>query len=359
MPTDNQASNPTQAAPAAAPSSPSFDAPAPRRRGAAMLPWLLLVLVAAGAALGGWSLNQKIGRVEQAMSKRQQVADSDILQAKLKTEQALDTLRDVQSRLTALDTRVANDSGQQAALQQLYQDLSRNRDAWVLAETEQIVSSANQQLQLTGDVHGALLALEGADARLAGTGTSLATVRAALEKDIARLKTVPAQDIPQLAGKLDQAIAQIDSLPLQAEYVAPAGNAGPAQAPAATLSQWRQWWHQLVDQLGASLKQLIQVRRLDQPDEMLVSPSQGAWLRANLKLRLLNARLALLARDQKDLHANLRVAQTALSKYFDVKSQRTQAVQALLTQVDSGANAVELPTLAGSLSAIAQVKVKN
>ncbi|VVE14330.1 Putative uroporphyrinogen-III C-methyltransferase [Pandoraea eparura] len=345
-------------------SPPAWQPPEPpqRRRGSgAALPWLLFVLVSAGAGIGGWSLNQKLDRVQQELARRQQAGDAQVMQAQVRTAQALDNQHDLQNRLTALEGRVSDSRSQQAALEQLYQDLAHNRDEWVLAETEQIVMSANQQLQLTGNVRGALIALEGADARLARSGApQLAGVRDALKKDIDRLKAVPAADLPQLTGKLDQAIAMVDTLPLQAEEqraesaVGAAGSAGGASG--ASEAGWIATWHRLSAEMLGSLKQLVQVRRLDDPDVMLVAPEQGAFLRANLKLRLLNARLALLARNASAVHSDVVVAQAALDKYFDAKSRRIAAVKTLLDQVDAGSRTIELPTLDASLTAIGQVK---
>jgi uroporphyrin-3 C-methyltransferase len=49
----------------------------------------------------------------------------------------------------------------------MYQELSSTRDERVLAEVEQAVVIAMQQLQFAGNVEAALLRLQGADARLA------------------------------------------------------------------------------------------------------------------------------------------------------------------------------------------------
>lgn len=364
-PNSPASTGPAASSPSAAPYGtpgvpPAWTPPEPpqKRRGSgAALPWLLFVLVSAGAGIGGWSLNQKLDRVQQEMARRAQAGDAQVMQAQVRTAQALDNQRDLQNRLTALEGRVADSRSQQASLEQLYQELAHNRDEWVLAETEQIVTSANQQLQLTGNVRGALIALEGADARLARTGApQLAGVRDALKKDIDRLKAVPAADLPQLTGKLDQAIAMIDTLPLQAEEQRAAPKSDATGPSGAGDTGWRATLDRLSGEMLGSLKQLVQVRRLDDPDVMLVAPEQGAFLRANLKLRLLNARLALLARNAAAVHTDVLVAQAALDKYFDGKSRRIRAVKTLLDQVDSGARTIELPTLDASLTAIGQVK---
>src|SRR6266542_2987440 len=65
--------------------------------------------------------------------------------------------------------RLAESQSQSLALEALYQDLSRNRDEWQLAEIEQVLAIASQQLQLARNVRAALLALQLADSRLART----------------------------------------------------------------------------------------------------------------------------------------------------------------------------------------------
>jgi hypothetical protein len=45
----------------------------------------------------------------------------------------------------------------------LYRNLARTRDEWVLGEIEQMLFTADQQLQLAGNLHGALNALQAAD----------------------------------------------------------------------------------------------------------------------------------------------------------------------------------------------------
>ncbi|MFT3849367.1 MAG: uroporphyrinogen-III C-methyltransferase [Propionivibrio sp.] len=49
------------------------------------------------------------------------------------------------------------------------------------------------------------------------------------------------------------------------------------------------------------MRSLVRIQRFDREEPALLSPGQAFFLRENLKLRLLNARLALLAHDQVDL----------------------------------------------------------
>ena len=71
----------------------------------------------------------------------------------------------------------------------------------------------------------------------------------------------------------------------------------------------------------------MRVTRIDQPEAMLLAPEQAFFLRENLKLRLLNARLALLSRQFDTAQSDLRDAQAALDRYFDRSSRRVGAGQ--------------------------------
>jgi len=101
------------------------------------------------------------------------------------------------------------------------------------------------------------------------------------------------------------------------------------------------------------------VRRIDNADAMLVSPDQGYFVRENLKLRLLSARLSLLSRNQDTLKSDLSAADATLARYFDGASKDTQTVRELLKDVGAGSAAVALPTLDTSLKAIEQYRSRG
>jgi uncharacterized protein HemX len=75
-------------------------------------------------------------------------------------------------------------------------------------------------------------------------------------------------------------------------------------------------------------------------------------LRENLKLRLLNARLALLARDETTYRSDMKVAASWLERYFDTRSRIATAMAVTLKQLGSGAIGVSLPTIGESLAAV-------
>jgi uroporphyrin-3 C-methyltransferase/uroporphyrinogen III methyltransferase/synthase len=106
------------------------------------------------------------------------------------------------------------------------------------------------------------------------------------------------------------------------------------------------------------LKQLIQIRDVAHPEALLLSPTQAYFARENLKIRLLNARLALLSRNEPAFRSDLIAAQDTIAKYFDTRAKQTQTVQALLKQVQNSQLSIQMPTLAASLDAVRNYKAK-
>lgn len=281
-----------------------------------------------------------------------------------------DQAKELQIKVGVLESRQSEAQSQQLALEQLYQDLSKNRDEWALSEIEQVLSTASQQLQLAGNVQGALIALQNADRSLSRSDTpQFLTIRRAIAGDIERLKAMPAVDLAGVALRLDSVITQVEYLPMLSSEkpllpAAPVRDSRKKQAqpePAAlTLGQrvsqtWRNWSQEMWD----DVRQLIRVRSVEQPEALMLSPSESYFVRENLKLRLLNARLALLSRNEATFRDDLATAQDMLLKYFDTRARATQSVQAALRQVQANDLQIEMPTLADSLNAVRNYKAKQ
>src|SRR5258705_13090585 len=180
---------------------------------------LLAVVLAAGLAALSWlDARHRIATTQEELARRLREIESDSREARLVSRQAQEALRDAQGRIASLEARLAESQSQQLALEALYQDLSRNRDEWQLAEIEQVLAIASQQLQLARNVRAAILALQLAEARLSRTDRpQFARIRRALARDIERLKAVPAVDFAAVTARMDNLIAVIDSLPLAFE----------------------------------------------------------------------------------------------------------------------------------------------
>ncbi|MFZ6658257.1 uroporphyrinogen-III C-methyltransferase [Undibacterium sp. TJN19] len=333
-------------------------------------------------AVNWWSSQNQITSLREEVAKRLLSADTNSSETKVLARNVQENAKEIQSKVILLEGKQSEAQSQQLALEQLYQDLSKNRDDWALAEIEQVLSTASQQLQLAGNVQGALIALQNADGRLAKSEKpQFISIRRAIAKDIERLKSLPALDLPGVALRLDSVITQIDHIPLWADEKSVV-SATPPKAPLRVLPKsalnakadkkpvveeieentWsmrvQDAWQSFSSEMWNEVKQLIRVRNVETPDVLLLTPSQSYFARENLKLRLLNARLALLSRNESIFRSDMIAAQDAIGKYFDTRAKQTQTVQALLRQVQGSNLSIEMPTLAESLNAVRNYKVK-
>jgi len=116
----------------------------------------------------------------------------------------------------------------------------------------------------------------------------------------------------------------------------------------------------MAAELWGELRQLVIVRRVDSPEPPLLAPTQAYFLRENLRLRLLSARLALHSRSQGAYQEDLRTAQQWLQKYFDQRARATQQAQAQLRQLQAATLGFEPPpSISDSLEAVRGFKSRR
>ncbi len=332
-----------------------------------------------------WSSTNQITQLREELARRLQAVDTTTAETKIIAKSVQESSKELQVKVGVLENKEVESESHALALQQLYQDLSKNRDDWALSEIEQVLSTASQQLQLAGNVQGALIALQNADARLARSDKpQFITIRRAIARDIDRLKALPNVDLPGIALRLDSAIAQVETMPLwvdenqvtitnplkaSAKPVAPTKNTGSVKSGKDIHSEeseqagWMQWvddrWQSWSTEMWDQLRQLVRIRNVENPDALLLSPSQGYFAKENVKLRLLNARLALLSRSEAPFRSDMIAAQDEIARYFDTRSKQTQTVQALLRQIQNSNVSIEMPSLAESLNAVRNFTVKQ
>jgi uroporphyrin-3 C-methyltransferase len=311
------------------------------------------VAIAALLALGASGLLwQKLSTIQEQLARQSADAGSHAVEARALAREAQELARDVSARQAVTDTRVSEVALQRAQLEELMQSLSRSRDENLVVDIESALRLAQQQAQLTLSAEPLLAALRTADQRLArGAEPRLARVRAAIARDIERIRTAAVADVPGVLLRLDDLARQVDELPLL-NAVGPAAARATQQADPAPVRA-APWWQQWIGVLRDEARALVRVSRIDQPEAVLVAPEQGFFLRENLKLRLMNARLALLARQTDAARADLGTASAALTRYFDPASRRTQAAAASLQQMQSQLRAVDLPRVDETLAALA------
>jgi uroporphyrin-III C-methyltransferase len=313
--------------------------------------WLALG-VAAVALLLSLGLWQKLSRIQEQLARQSADAGQQSLEAKAWAKQAQDTVKDSAARLGLVEARLGEVALQRSQLEELMQSLSRSRDENLVVDIEAALRMAQQQAQLAGSMEPLLAALKSAQQRVQRAAQPrLAPVQRALEKDLERLNGTPVFDLPGLLIKLDEGVALVDSLVL-ANQQQPAQAALPAKLDAQGAPVAPSWWMAGLNRFGDQLRDLVRVSRIDSPDAALISPEQSFFLRENLKLKLLNARLGLLARQKDAARNDLGSAAVMVRRYADASSRKTTQMLQLLEQAGLQMKASEMPRLEASLSAL-------
>lgn len=350
------------------PSTSSSTPPASSsKRGSGLATTVALVALAV-AGLAGWQVYElRSGAIEirEEVAQRLAASDSALAEARGSARQQQESIASLQGKIGALEAHVAATEGQAAALENLYQEFSRTRDDRVVAEAEQAIGIAAQQLQLAGNREAALIALQGAEARLAAQDRGqFQALRRALVRDIERLQAAPQVDIPGIALRLEALLERVDTLPLafagQLDDPAAVGNEG-ASVPEATSADpsvidfitgvARDIWREMLT--------LVRIERLDQSEPVLLAPAQTTYLRENLKIRLLTARLALLARDGRTFAADLAQARGWVERFFDQRDPAVQETLAELAALQALPVKVEQPAPSESIAALRMLQARS
>lgn len=330
----------------------------------------VVALVAAGAIGMAWHTQQRVGQLEAELVKRQQDSQGQAQEARLLARQAQEVARDAAARAALLDTRLAEVALQRSQVEDLIKSMSRSRDENLLVDIEAALRVAMQQSSLTGSAEPLVSALQTADDRLARTQQPrLEPVRRALAKDLDRLKATRVADLPTLAIRLDEAIRLIDEVPLlqdpgvvrsapaAATTVTTTASSPPPAASVASGATWTErvmgWGRWMTQTVWHETRALVRVTRIDRPEAMLLAPEQAFFLRENVKLRLLNARLSLLSRQTPTAQADLQQARLSIERYFDTRARKTQLALSLLQDISQQSPQITLPRPDDTLAALA------
>lgn len=369
------------------PASEERPAPPPARGGGAGALFTLTLVVALVALLMSGILWQKLEQTQQSLARQSAETASDAKDAREAATQADSSVQELQARLSVAEVRLSEVSLQRTQLEELMVSVSRSRDDHLVQELESTLKLAQQQAQLTGSAQLLISALQSADQRIArATQPRLNPVQRAIARDIERIQATSLTDIPALANRLDEMVKAVDDLPL-ANAVGALGRpgtgvdtarsrgglSGPAGGQGKTGSDvdatdlggaspglwgrlneqaqvlWQRVWSEVRDEA----RDLLRVSRIDQPEALLLAPDQAMMLRQNLKMQLLNARLALLARQIPLAQVDVLATAAAVRRYFDDDAVVTRNMLKALAQIQSEMKSTDLPRPNETLSALA------
>lgn len=356
-------SEPTSGLPPPATPAPSSAAPL---SGSARLVLTALGIVALAALVASVLLWQRLSGIQEQLARQSADSGAQAIEARTMARQAQDLSRETASRLAVAEARVNDMALQRRQLEELIQNLSRSRDENLAVDIESGLRLAQQQAQLTGNLEPLVAALRSAQQRIERSAQPrLAPVQQAITHDLDRLGRASVTDTAGLLGRIDDLVRQVDDLPLlnavahasAMRRMAAAQGAGDAPAAAtpstADLPRWQAVLLSAWEVVRDETRGLLRVSRIDRPEAVLLSPEQAFFLRENLKLMLLNARLGVLARQPDAARADLASASNALNKYFDPASRRTQAAATTLQQAQAHLKTAQLPGIDDTLAALA------
>jgi uroporphyrin-3 C-methyltransferase len=315
----------------------------------------VLAVCALLAALAAWLDGRRVqrdfrGEVAQRLAG---IESSTTATARSEVELA-GLLKDARAKIDVLEAQLAESQSQQAALEALYRDLAPSRDEIAVSEIEQVLLVANQQLQLAGNVPSALTAMQLADLKLRQLDRpQFLPLRRALANDMDALRALPFVDVTGLSLKLDQAIALAPTLPFAMDERLPPAAAARGDVPPQDLPAWRR----VLADAWAQLRDLVRIERSDRAAAPLLPPTQQYFLRENLRLRLLGARIALQNHDDASFRADVAASDVLLKQYFDTRTKPVQAVQATLKLLAATPATSAMPSLTRSLEAVRALRV--
>lgn len=377
-----------QTAPAAS-SSPGPASAAPKQTGQAghaarkrrrVLPWafavVLLIAIALAAAV--WYQQKTFKQTQSELATRVQGGVSAANQAAEQAQQALSAVREQSRQIATLESSLRDARDQARSLEQAFQTLTDSgSDLVLINDVEHLVTIAQQQLTLGGNVANAIISLETAQAQLARANRpTLASLQETINGDLDRLRAASTVDVAMLSTQLDELSTLISRAPLlvpddaapEPVVGAQTANAGqsrhaPAMQAADTLPPDAPWWRQGIatardwgtsawNAVRQDLGQFITVRRVDDPTALLMSPDQATRFREMLRLRVMTAQLALMMRQPKVWSSETDTLVKALETRYDSQSDEARRALKIARQMSDTTIDVNLPTVENSLRAI-------
>ncbi|CDM24367.1 hypothetical protein BN940_09536 [Castellaniella defragrans 65Phen] len=375
------ASTPESAQPASALATAQAGAGRARRGGfvPAVVLLALLALILGGAL---YYQNQQYRTLRADLQQQHEQSVRLVQETREQAGQALSLVQEQAARIEDLRGALDATSGQVQELDQALRMMTDSgSDLLLLNDIDHLVTIAQQQLALGGNVANAIISLEAAQAQLARANRpGLAALQQSINGDLDRLRAVATIDLPALSARIDRLSDLIGTAPLLVPDAAahPAGQATPAaaQAPAAGTPAaephpaaqpapegWRavaadawQWTRDAAGLVSRDLRSLFDVRRVDDAAALLMSPDQALRFREVLKQRAVTAQLALMMRQSRIWQAELEQLSRAIDQRYDMRAESAREALKIARELHDTPIEIALPTVDNSLAAIAAAR---
>lgn len=379
--TDTDHSSPAPTPESATPASALATAQAGagrKRLGGAAMAVILLVLLA--LVLGGalFYQNRQYRALRADLQEQHRQSVQIVQEARDQAGQALAQVQAQAARLKELSDALDTTAGQVQELDQALRMMTDSgSDLLLLNDIDHLVTIAQQQLSLGGNVANAIISLEAAQAQLARANRpGLAALQQSINGDLDRLRAVATIDLPALTARIDRLSDLVGSAPLLIPDAAGQATApAPTQTPAARARDaapapvepapegWRavaadawQWTRDAAGMVSQDLRALFDVRRVDDAAALLMSPDQALRFREVLKQRAVTAQLALMMHQSRIWQAELDQLSKAIDQRYDMRAESSREALRIARELRDTAIEVKLPTVDNSLAAIAAAR---
>lgn len=349
----------------------------------------LVIVVFLGMAL--WWQHQRFESVAREVATRLQSTDQTVSQLQQDTRRALASANNLTDQVGLLQREIRSIRSEVTSMDQAWQSLSRSLDDnLVLGNVRRLLSMAQQQLTLLGNVNSTISVLETAADLMANheNHERFGSLLKAVEADLERLRSTPQVNVEVLAAKLNRLVEMTEKAPLQVpdrvvpgltsigptagvqatsgvasataqESPASSGPAQPSEPEPIAEPWWQRWTHQAA-QIGSSVvrivsqefSDLMQIRRADSAQILLLSEEQAMLVRTNLRSMLLSAQLALLNRQSEIWLSDLNSVQSLLETYYADSLDKRAALR-LIAELRNAPIALDVAPITESLRALA------
>ena len=360
-----------------------------------MIVFLMIALVVGG---GAWFAQKRFDSAGREVASQVQGFNAQLTDTKREAKQALAQVESQAKLIVELQQSLAEAKGQFAGLEQAWATFNKGMEDSMLAnDIDRLVTLASQQLRLASNVNNAVMALETALSTLVRADRPrFAAVQKALSADLDRLRSVPLIDAGVISLQLETLTALIGRAPLlvpdaavpKVAAIAPASVQSSPPAPSASIKAAatvaaattetgaaptltdEPWWSLALAKtvswskavavfMAKELASVVSIQRVNDASALLLSPEQGAQLRANLRTRVLTAQMALLMHQPSVWRAEITALQASLGTRYDPNAADTVAALRLVRELVAVPVGVALPDMTNSIAALEAVRLQE
>lgn len=320
---------------------------------------LLFSLVALGASgflfVQGQNVLENARRDYAAQLDKAALGESDNAR---RLNQSIDTQQKLEQHFRLLDDSVRQTQAALSNTQTQYQSLSNDRLQWLINETDYTLNATSQQILWHGNSPAVIDTLTALEQRLSAFDfPELLPLKKAISDDLQTLKARPVVNTVAVSLRLERLLADTEHLPLLMDRLFKENTPAAIELSENQGVWYKNLWQTAKDNMG----NLVQIRKIDNPDIMALSADQVYFIRKNIELRLLDARIALMQYQSAVYQDDLAAAIAEINRHFDtnhptVKAWLAEAEQLKNTDISREQDG---DMLKNSLSAVRKLKQGN